>query len=170
VIKYKYVDDEEGIAFWLDHNQQLYATVLYTDRVKNALVNLPVAAKEPAPLKEKAAPGKFRLPIVHFDFDKYNVKKIYVPELDEHIAYLKEHSSSPVVVEGHTDSKGTDNYNQKLSERRANAVRQYLIQRGIASARIKVVGYGEQKPIADNKTDQGRAINRRAEFEVTVEK
>ena len=170
VIKYKYVDDEEGIAFWLDHNQQLYATVLYTARVKNAVVNLPDAAKEPVPVKEKAAAEKFRLPIVHFDFDKYNIKKIYVPQLDEHIAYLTEHSSSPVVVEGHTDSKGTDHYNQKLSERRANAVRQYLVQRGIASVRIRVMGYGEKRPIADNKTDEGRAINRRAEFEVTTEK
>lgn len=170
VIKYKYVDDKEGIAFWLDHNQQLYATVLYTARVKNAVVNLPVAAKEPPPAIEKVVPEKIRLPIVHFDFDKYNIKKIYVPDLDEHVAYLTNHPSSPVTVEGHTDFKGSDNYNQKLSERRANAVRQYLIQKGIASARIKVVGYGEQRPIADNKTDEGRAMNRRAEFEVTIEK
>ena len=170
IMKYKYVDDGEGIAFWLDHNQQLYATVLYTARPRNAAVNLPMAAKEPAPAKEKPTPGKFRLPIVHFDFDKYNVKKIYVPDLDEHVAYLTEHPSSPVTVEGHTDSRGSDTYNQRLSERRANAVRQYLIQRGIASTRIRVVGYGEKRPIADNKTDEGRAINRRAEFEVTVEK
>jgi len=170
VMKYKYVDDEEGIAFWLDHNQQLYATVLYTVRNKNSVVNLPTVAKEPAPVRKPVAPVKMRLPIVHFDFDKYNVKKIYVPELDEHVVYLTEHATLPVTVEGHTDSKGSDQYNQRLSERRANAVRQYLIQKGIASARIRVVGYGEKRPIADNKTDQGRAINRRAEFEVTTEK
>jgi len=110
------------------------------------------------------------LPIVHFDFDKYNVKKLYVPDLEQHVAYLRANPSVPVTVEGHTDFIGADKYNQKLSERRANAVRKYLIERGIASSRIRVVGYGEQRPIADNKTAEGRAINRRAEFEVTVEK
>ncbi len=169
-MKYKYVLDEEGIAFWLDHNRQLYATVLYTSRVKNAVVNLPVAEKEPAAEKEKKAAEKLRLPIVHFDFDKYNIKKMYVPELDQHVAYLTANPSLPVAVEGHTDYMGSDQYNQKLSERRANAVRRYLIEKKIASARIRVVGYGEQRPIADNKTKEGRAINRRAEFEVTVEK
>jgi outer membrane protein OmpA-like peptidoglycan-associated protein len=169
-MKYKYVLDEEGIAFWLDHNMQLYATVLYTARVKNATVYLPAAAKEPAAEKAKKAMEKIRLPIVHFDFDKYNIKKLYIPDLDQHVAYLSANPSSPVTVEGHTDSIGSDQYNQKLSERRANAVRKYLIDKGIASSRIQVVGYGEQRPIADNKTKEGRAINRRAEFEVTVEK
>jgi len=169
-MKYKYVLDEEGIAFWLDNNMQLYATVLYTSRVKDAVIRLPVAAKEPAAAVEKKAEKKIRLPIVHFDFDKYNIKKIYVPDLEEHVAYLKENSSAPVTVEGHTDYIGSVQYNQKLSERRANAVRQYLIAQGIASARINVVGYGKLRPIADNKTAEGRAINRRSEFEVLLEK
>jgi outer membrane protein OmpA-like peptidoglycan-associated protein len=169
-MKYKYVLDDEGIAFWLDHNMQLYATVLYTARAKNSVVQLPVAEKEPATVKEKTAAEKLRLPIVHFDFDRYNIKKLYVPDLEQHVAYLSTNPSSPVTVEGHTDSIGSDQYNQKLSERRATAVRKYLIERGIASSRIRVVGYGEQRPIADNKTREGRAINRRAEFEVTVEK
>jgi outer membrane protein OmpA-like peptidoglycan-associated protein len=167
-MKYKYVLDEDGIAFWLDHNMQLYATVLYTSRVKSSVVNLPATGMEPATVKKTVE--KIRLPIVHFDFDKYNIKKIYIPDLEQHVAYLSANPSSPVTVEGHTDSIGTDQYNQKLSERRANAVRKYLIEKGIASSRIQVVGYGEQRPIADNKTDEGRAINRRAEFEVTVEK
>jgi outer membrane protein OmpA-like peptidoglycan-associated protein len=169
-IKYKYVLDEEGIAFWLDHNMQLYATVLYASRVKNAVVHLPAVEKEPVAAKEKKAAEKLRLPIVHFDFDKQNIKKIYVPDLDQHVAYLIANPSSPVTVEGHTDSIGSDQYNRRLSERRASAVRKYLIEKGIASSRIRVVGYGEQRPIADNKTAEGRAINRRAEFEVTVEK
>jgi outer membrane protein OmpA-like peptidoglycan-associated protein len=167
-LKYKYVLDEEGIAFWMDHNMELYATIIYTSRVKNAVVTLPAAVKEPAAAIKVAE--KIRLPIVHFDFDKYNIKKIYVPDLDQHVAYLTSNPSSPVTVEGHTDYIGSDQYNQKLSERRANSVRKYLIEKGIASSRIQVVGYGEQRPIADNKTPEGRAINRRAEFEVTVEK
>ena len=160
ILKYKYVLDEEGIAFWLDHNQQLYATVLYQSR------------DERLPAKGKAATGtgKLRLAMVHFDFDKQNIKKIYVPVLDQHVAYLNEHPSSPVVVEGHTDYMGSDAYNQKLSERRANAVRDYLIQKGIASSRIQVVGYSKHRPIDDNKTAEGRAMNRRSELEVTLEK
>ena len=167
-MKYKYVLDNEGIAFWLDQDKQLYATVLYTSRTKNAGIQLPIIEKEPVAVKKAAE--KLRLPIVHFDFDKYNIKKLYVPDLDQHVAYLSANPSSPVTVEGHTDYIGSDQYNQKLSERRANAVRKYLIEKGIASTRIRVVGYGEQRPIADNKTKEGRAINRRAEFEVTVEK
>jgi outer membrane protein OmpA-like peptidoglycan-associated protein len=170
VMKYKYVLDDEGIAFWLDGNKQLYATVLYTSRSQMAAVVLPEAAKEQIAVKVEKVAEKIRLPIVHFDFDKYNIKKIYVPDLDQHVAYLSVNPSSPVTIEGHTDSIGSDQYNQKLSERRANAVRQYLIEKGIVSSRIRVVGYGEQKPIADNKTKEGRAINRRAEFEVAVEK
>jgi outer membrane protein OmpA-like peptidoglycan-associated protein len=162
-MKYKYVLDEEGIAFWLDHNKQLYATALYTSPVRNAIVHLPVAEKE-------KVVDKIRLPVVHFDFDKYNIKKLYVPDLDQHISFLRANPSSPVIVEGHTDSKGSDQYNKKLSERRANSIRKYLIDNGISSSQVHVVGYGEQRPITDNTTTEGRAINRRTEFEVTVEK
>jgi OOP family OmpA-OmpF porin len=86
------------------------------------------------------------------------------------VAYLSANPSNPLTIEGHTDSIGSTQYNQRLSERRANAVRKYLIEKGISSSRIRIVGYGEQRPIADNKTPEGRALNRRAEFEVTVEK
>ena len=166
VIKYKYVLDEEGIAFWLDQDQKLYTTVLYQSLDENARVMASRSAKG----KGKVATDKNLLAIVHFDFDKQNIKKIYVPVLDQYMAYLKEHPSAPVTVKGHTDYKGSDEYNQKLSERRANAVRDYLIQKGIASSRIQVVGYSEHRPIADNKTSEGQAMNRRSELEVPFEK
>lgn len=166
ILKYKYVLDEEGIAFWMDHNQQLYATVLYLSRDERARLRASLSANG----KKAAGTEKIRLAMVHFDFDKQNIKKIYVPVLEQHVAYLNDHPSSPVLVEGHTDYMGSDAYNQKLSERRANAVRDYLIQKGIASSRIQVVGYSEHRPIADNKTTEGRAMNRRSELEVTLEK
>jgi outer membrane protein OmpA-like peptidoglycan-associated protein len=166
VIKYKYVLDEEGIAFWLDRNQKLYATVLYLSLDENARGR----TSQPAKGKGAAINGKNFLSMVHFDFDKQNIKKIYIPVLDQHVAYLNEHPSSPVIVEGHTDYMGADAYNQRLSERRANAVRDYLIQKGIASSRIQVVGYSEHRPIADNQTAEGRAMNRRSELEVTFGK
>jgi outer membrane protein OmpA-like peptidoglycan-associated protein len=71
-----------------------------------------------------------------------------------------------VRVEGHTDSKGSDAYNIKLSQRRANAVRDYLIAHGVEADRLVAVGYGETRPVADNGTAEGRARNRRVEFTI----
>ncbi|PIU57700.1 MAG: hypothetical protein COS89_03870, partial [Deltaproteobacteria bacterium CG07_land_8_20_14_0_80_38_7] len=67
-------------------------------------------------------------------------------------------------VEGHTDWIGSDAYNEKLSDKRANAVRDYLIKKGIAEERLVAKGFGESRPIADNNTTQGRALNRRTDF------
>jgi len=71
-----------------------------------------------------------------------------------------------VEVQGHTDNIGSESSNQKLSEKRAEVVKNYLVARGVKADRIKVVGYGEKNPIADNKTADGRAMNRRIEFKV----
>jgi len=71
-----------------------------------------------------------------------------------------------IVAVGHTDSVGTDAYNQKLSERRAAAVKAYLVSKGVAANRVYTEGKGEKSPVADNKTKEGRAKNRRVEVEV----
>ena len=76
---------------------------------------------------------------------------------------MSEHPDYRVVLEGHTDSIGKEAYNQKLSEKRANAVAKALEDLGVSGDKIKTVGFGETKPIADNKTKQGRAENRRVE-------
>lgn len=105
--------------------------------------------------------------MVHFDFDKYNIKKDSYGILDDVASVLK---SNPQIkklqIEGHTDSIGSDAYNMKLSDRRANSVRQYLVNKGIDANRLVSVGYGESRPIATNKTAAGRAKNRRVEFNV----
>ncbi len=165
VMKYKYVIDDEGIAFWLDQNQKLYATVLYA-----ASRNEKTRDKVPADGKVAVATEKIRLPMIHFDFDKHNIKKIYVPVMDQHVAYLKDRPASTLTIDGHTDYFGSDEYNQKLSERRAEAARKYLVEKGIASSRIRSVGYSEHRPMTDDKSPAGRALNRRAEFEVSLEK
>jgi OOP family OmpA-OmpF porin len=72
-----------------------------------------------------------------------------------------------ITIVGHTDSDGNDAYNQKLSETRATAVMQYFLEKGISSGRMKAIGKGESFPIADNKTDAGKAQNRRIEIEFT---
>lgn len=99
---------------------------------------------------------------VNFDYDKSDVKPAYRSEIGKLAEFLTSYPDTNVVVEGHTDSRGTDSYNQKLSERRAKAVADYLAQEfGIASHRVSYKGYGEVKPIASNKTEAGRAENRR---------
>lgn len=162
-IKYKYVYDDEGIAFWLDHEKQLYVTVLYPPPKKEA--SLP--AQE---VMAKTGHQKTPLSLIHFDFDKHNIKKIYIPVLDEQVAFLNEHPSTPVTVHGHTDFMGSLEYNQRLSERRAEAVRRYLIEKGIASDRIKTVGHSKLKPLTEDRSAKGRALNRRAELEAIVNK
>ena len=103
---------------------------------------------------------------VNFDFDKSNIRSDARPVLDEAINVLKHEGGIAVIAEGHTDSKGTDAYNQRLSERRAKAVRDYLVKGGVAASRIETVGFGESKPVASNDTDEGRAQNRRVELRI----
>ena len=109
---------------------------------------------------------------IHFDFDKYNIKPEWRAVLDESARIMKERSNIKVVIEGHTDSMGTEPYNQKLSERRAQAVFDYFVDKGISQSRLQTVGYGEMRPIADNTkpngsdNPEGRAINRRVELKV----
>lgn len=104
---------------------------------------------------------------IHFDFDKYNIKPEWEPVLDEAADVLTANPNIRVIIEGHTDAVGTDAYNMRLSERRAGAVYDYLLRKGIAANRMSTVGYGESQPKAGNDTAEGRAINRRVELKVT---
>lgn len=103
---------------------------------------------------------------VNFDFDKSVIRPEGKPVLDEAITVLKEEPGITIVVEGHTDSIGTDAYNMKLSERRADAVADYLAAGGVSRKRMSTVGFGESKPVASNETEDGRAQNRRVEFKI----
>ncbi len=99
---------------------------------------------------------------VNFDTDKAVVKKAYMPELEAFASFLNKSEPVNVVIEGHTDSTASDKYNQKLSEQRASAVMDILIKEyKVDAKRLKAVGYGETRPLADNKTKAGRAENRR---------
>lgn len=98
---------------------------------------------------------------INFDFDKANIKPEAEGVLDAAAEVLKENPDVRVRVGGHTDSVGTDEYNQGLSERRAKAVRDYLASHGVDGSRLTAVGYGESQPVADNGTADGRAQNRR---------
>jgi OOP family OmpA-OmpF porin len=103
---------------------------------------------------------------VLFDFDKNNVKPEAATILDRLVAFMNENKDKKAELSGHTDNIGTEAYNQKLSERRVNSVRDYVVKKGIDNSRISGQGFGESKPIAENKTAQGRAKNRRVEIKV----
>jgi OmpA-OmpF porin, OOP family len=100
-----------------------------------------------------------------FDFDKSVLKPAAKASLDSLAGKVKSLTLEVIVAVGHTDSIGTDAYNQKLSIRRAEAVKKYLVSQGIEAKRIYVEGKGESQPVADNKTKEGRAKNRRVQIE-----
>jgi OOP family OmpA-OmpF porin len=114
----------------------------------------------PAPKKRIVLRG------VNFDFNSAELRPDSGPILDQAVAVLGENSDVLVVVEGHTDNIGNDEYNQALSVQRAEAVFRYLVNRGIAPERLRTEGHGESRPVATNDTEQGRAQNRRVELRV----
>ncbi len=122
---------------------------------------------------QKLAPAKFCNPVVldiNFDFDKADIKPEFHNELNKLGEFLKEFPKAKGTIEGHTDSIGGKKYNERLSLRRAESVRSYLIKNfGIDAGRIAVKGFGLTKPVADNKTREGRAKNRRSEANFSCE-
>ncbi|MEO4049282.1 OmpA family protein [Pseudomonas sp. CAU 1711] len=136
----------------------------------------PTPAAEPAPVVEEVPPTPepaetVRVELdVKFDFDKSKVKEESYGDIKSLADFMNQYPQTSTTVEGHTDSVGTDAYNQKLSERRANAVRDVLVnQYGVGAERVGSVGYGESRPVADNATEAGRAVNRRVEAEVEAQ-
>ena len=101
-----------------------------------------------------------------YDFDKSNIKPEAASILDRLVAFMNENKDKRVNLSGHTDSIGTERYNQSLSERRANSARDYITKKGVDGSRVSAQGFGETKPIADNKTKEGRSKNRRVEIKV----
>lgn len=105
---------------------------------------------------------------VYFDTSKSNVKGTSATTLNKLAGIFKEYPNSNVLVEGHTDSAGPEDYNMKLSEQRAQAVSKYLISQGIASNRFTTKWYGESQPKGDNTTTEGKATNRRVELAIVA--
>ncbi len=121
-----------------------------------------VVAAPAAPVSEKVtfAADAF------FDFDKSVLKSEAKAKLDDLVGKTSAVALEVIIAVGHTDSKGTDAYNQKLSVQRSEAVKAYLVSKGIEKNRVYTEGKGEKQPVADNKTSEGRAKNRRVEVEV----
>jgi OmpA-OmpF porin, OOP family len=107
-----------------------------------------------------------RLKNIYFDFDKTTLKKESFTELNKVADFLKQNATVEIEIAGHTDSKGSDDYNANLSQGRSQSVVDYLVSQGIESFRLTAHGYGESKPIDTNDTEPGRANNRRVEFTI----
>lgn len=107
-----------------------------------------------------------RLNNIYFDFDKTTLKSVSFVELNKVVDFLKQNAHVEIEIEGHTDNKGSDEYNLNLSQGRSQSVVDYLVEQGIDRGRLKAHGFGESKPIDTNDTEEGRANNRRVEFTV----
>lgn len=135
--------------------------------VKVAAAPEPVAAPAPAPAPAPVAAQKVTYAAdAFFDFDKSVLKPEGRAKLDDLVGKIQNVDLEVIIAVGHTDWTGPAAYNQKLSERRAEAVKAYLVSKGVEQNRVYTEGKGESQPIADNRTREGRAQNRRVEIEV----
>jgi OOP family OmpA-OmpF porin len=145
--------------------------------VQAAPVPVPVVPPAPAVVAPAPKPAPAPVPVAPvsqkvtyeatalFDFDKSNLKKEAKAQLDDLVSKSKNAAIEVVIAVGHADSTGGDDYNQKLSLRRADTVKAYLVEKGIDQARVYTEGKGEKQPVADNKTSDGRSKNRRVDVE-----
>jgi OmpA-OmpF porin, OOP family len=146
------------------------------DRIPDAIDKCPDQAEDyDGDADDDGCPDLYKLIVIQkdrieikqkilFKHNRWDISSQSFPLMDEVVQALKDNPSIHVRVEGHTDSRGKDSYNLKLSQRRTDSVVRYLVDRGIDASRLQAVGYGETRPIADNKTRAGRETNRRVEF------
>ena len=143
-----------------------------TDTTKYGTVNIPTLGPdeiytEPFKVNVKFEPAKtYTLDNVHFDFGKATLRPESFGELEELITFLKNKDNIKIEIGGHTDNVGKEEDNLRLSQQRADAIRNYVVKKGIVTTRIIAKGYGATQPIADNDTDEGRQLNRRTEVRI----
>ena len=99
-----------------------------------------------------------------FDFDKYDIRPADAKVLDSNAAWLKTNANNLILIEGHCDERGTNEYNLALGERRAKSAMNYLVSQGVQASRITIISYGEERPTCNEKTEECWAKNRRAHF------
>ena len=117
---------------------------------------------------DRPAPSEFSevrdLADIHFDFDRYDIRAEHATILDANAAWLKANTNSLVLIEGHCDTRGTNEYNVALGDRRAKATMNYLVSHGVKSTRISIISYGEERPSCATHDEACWAKNRRAHF------
>jgi peptidoglycan-associated lipoprotein len=125
----------------------------------------PAAPRSPAPLPPPAefAPHE-ALKAIHFDFDKYDIRPGDAKILDGNASWLKSNPNNLILIEGHCDERGTNEYNLALGERRAKSTMNYLVAQGVQASRITIISYGEERPVCAEKEEGCWSKNRRAQF------
>ena len=122
-------------------------------------------APAPAPMVKPSefAPSP-NLKAIYFDFDKYDIRPDDAKTLDGDAAWLKANPNNLVLIEGHADERGTNEYNLALGEKRAKAAMNYLVAQGVQASRVTIISYGEERPVCTEKTEACWAKNRRDNF------
>ncbi len=115
-------------------------------------------------MSEAARRAAFEDEDIHFDFDKYVLTPQSMMILDDKAAYLREHAGVRVLVEGHADDRGSNEYNLALGDRRANSAKNYLVKSGVAESRITTISYGEEQPLCMQQNESCWSENRRGHF------
>jgi peptidoglycan-associated lipoprotein len=127
----------------------------------------PAAGSDQDTMKSESVPSHMDMAAmenIYFDFDKFTLSAEARKTLADNAKYLKAHGGSQVVIEGHCDERGSDEYNLALGESRALAAKNYLVSLGVSASRLSVISYGEEKPAAMGSNEEAWAKNRRAEF------
>lgn len=179
---FKAVEDLKNKAYetyWACRTEEAIAMANEATKKANALCPPPcppppAPEPKPTPLTPLPAPESKVIDrmtlIVHFDTDKSEIKEGDKAELQKAINFIRKYPSAEVSIEGHTDSTGSEEHNQRLSERRAEAVKNYLVRAGICEERkTTTIGHGDSMPVAPNTTEEGRAKNRRVEILIMSE-
>lgn len=144
-----------GVGYYMDSQEKDFKTALdeetrrgdlEVERVREDLLKMTLASE------------------ASFDFNKSYIKPAFQPSLDKLATVMSKYNRSEITIIGHTDSIGSNAYNQRLSEDRARSVKDYLVSRGVAASRMTIVGRGESEPRDTNSTEAGRQLNRRVEI------
>lgn len=153
-------------------NKYTITLKILTDSSKHGIIDIPAPGpgeyySEPFTVNIRFEPARqYTLDNVHFDFGKATLRPGSQAELDELVNFLNYKENVRIEIAGHTDNVGQDADNLRLSQQRAEAIRQYLLKRNIAPNRVTAIGYGATRPVADNNTDRGRQANRRTEVRI----
>ena len=161
---------KSGVAK-LNNNNLTLGVNYYFNKPHAAAPVVAAAVAAPAPAPAPSETWKTLLenkPVciegANFEFDSTKLRSGEIKKLNEVVSFAEKYNDAQLESSGHTDSTGTEEYNQKLSEGRAESVKAYLVNKGVSANRIDIVGYGESRPMADNATSEGRELNRRVEI------
>ena len=136
------------------------------ERVEEPAIKEPVLTEEEIFMKKTLEEINQEKPLamIHFDYDKYNIRPDAVPVLEANARWLKKFPTVKILIEGHCDERGTEEYNLALGEKRAKSTMDYLVSLGISPERIRIISYGKSQPLDPRSTEEAWAKNRRAQF------